>query len=258
MASGTASGVEWHRNPGNRPLPRLDRPERISLIRGHFRWVRRRGAARGVNGIAPSRGASGSLIRGVLVVGTLPDGRSSASRDPAGHGLNERAVSSTGGCQGPQWQRWRAARACCCPGRRRRGRGIRRRRLACSPSDSGSTLVAGRRSPRAAASALFGGRGPACACAASGGGVAAAALAAWRERGDIDSLAIAPTGVGFVVETKTRTYDHRHLARVHEQAAWLSRRRRRWCRPARCRWSVVRARGVQRLEQNVSSSRSIG
>ncbi len=74
----------------------------------------------------------------------------------------------------------------------------------------------------------------------------------WRERGDIDSLAIAPTGVGFVVETKTRTYDHRHLARVHEQAAWLSRRRRRWCRPGAvpvvC---LVRARGVQRLEQNV-------
>jgi len=74
----------------------------------------------------------------------------------------------------------------------------------------------------------------------------------WRERGDIDSLAIAPTGVGFVVETKTRTYDDRHLARVHEQAAWLTRRRRRWCRPGAvpvvC---LVRARGVQRLEQNV-------
>ena len=52
----------------------------------------------------------------------------------------------------------------------------------------------------------------------------------WRGRGDIDSLAIAPTGVAFVVETKTRAYDNRHLARVREQAAWLSRRRRRWCR----------------------------
>lgn len=74
----------------------------------------------------------------------------------------------------------------------------------------------------------------------------------WRGRGDIDSLAIAPTGVGFVVETKTRTYDERHLAQVHEQAAWLSRRRRRWCRggavPVVC---LVRAYGVQRLEQNV-------
>jgi hypothetical protein len=74
----------------------------------------------------------------------------------------------------------------------------------------------------------------------------------WRGRGDIDSLAIAPTGAGFVVETKTRTYEDWHLVRVREQAAWLSRRRRRWCRrgavPVVC---LVRPRGVQRLEQNV-------
>jgi len=59
-------------------------------------------------------------------------------------------------------------------------------------------------------------------------------------------------GVSFVVEAKTRTYDDRHLARVREQAAWLSRRRRRWCRrgavPVVC---LVRPRGVQRLEQDV-------
>lgn len=74
----------------------------------------------------------------------------------------------------------------------------------------------------------------------------------WRGRGDIDSLAIGPTSVSFVVETKTRTYDDRHLARVRKQAAWLSRRRRRWCRrvavPVVC---LVRPRGVQRLEQDV-------
>jgi hypothetical protein len=65
-------------------------------------------------------------------------------------------------------------------------------------------------------------------------------------------LAIAPTRVAFAIETKTRTYDDCHLARVREQAAWLSRRRRRWCRrgalPVVC---LVRARGVQRLEQNI-------
>ena len=65
-------------------------------------------------------------------------------------------------------------------------------------------------------------------------------------------VAIAPIGVGFVVETKTRAYDDRHLARVCAQAAWLSRRRRRWCRrgalPVVC---LVRARGVERIEQNV-------
>ena len=74
----------------------------------------------------------------------------------------------------------------------------------------------------------------------------------WRGRGDIDSLAIAPTGAGFVVETKTRAYDDRHLARVREQAAWLSRQRRRWCWrgavPVVC---LVRPRGIERVEREV-------
>jgi hypothetical protein len=74
----------------------------------------------------------------------------------------------------------------------------------------------------------------------------------WQGRGDIDSVAIAPTGVAVAIETKTRTYDGRHLARVHEQAAWLSRRRRRWCRhgvlAVVC---LVRVRGVQRVEDDV-------
>jgi hypothetical protein len=74
----------------------------------------------------------------------------------------------------------------------------------------------------------------------------------WQGRGDIDSLATAPTRVGFAIETKTRAYDDRHLARVRDQATWLSRRRRRWCRrgavPVVC---LVRARGVQRLERGV-------
>jgi hypothetical protein len=74
----------------------------------------------------------------------------------------------------------------------------------------------------------------------------------WRGRGDIDSLAIAPTGVAFVVETKTRAYDDRHLARVRDQAAWLWRRRRRWCRrgavPVAC---LVRPRGIERVEREV-------
>ncbi len=40
----------------------------------------------------------------------------------------------------------------------------------------------------------------------------------WRGQGDIDSVAIAPTGIAVAIETKTRTYDHGHLARVREQA----------------------------------------
>lgn len=51
----------------------------------------------------------------------------------------------------------------------------------------------------------------------------------WRGRGDIDSVAIAPTGLAFAIETKTRTFDARHLSGVREMALWLYRRRRRWC-----------------------------
>jgi len=74
----------------------------------------------------------------------------------------------------------------------------------------------------------------------------------WPRGGDIDSVAIAPTGVGFAIETKTRTYDDRHLERVREQARWLRRRRRRWCRrgalPILC---VVRAVGMEHYERRV-------
>lgn len=73
-----------------------------------------------------------------------------------------------------------------------------------------------------------------------------------RGRGDIDSVAIAPTGVGFAIETKTRMFDARHLAHARQTAAWLYRRRRRWCRrgalPVLC---VVRARGLERVEDGV-------
>ncbi|MGA2013213.1 MAG: nuclease-related domain-containing protein [Solirubrobacteraceae bacterium] len=74
----------------------------------------------------------------------------------------------------------------------------------------------------------------------------------YRGRGDIDSVAIAPTGIAFTIETKTRTFDARHLAGVREMAAWLYRRRRRWCPrgalPVLC---IVRARGLERVEDEV-------
>jgi len=74
----------------------------------------------------------------------------------------------------------------------------------------------------------------------------------WRGRGDIDSVAISPTGIAVAIETKTRTYDGRHLARVCEQAAWLSRRRRRWARNGALGvMCLVRARGVERVEHDV-------
>jgi Nuclease-related domain len=74
----------------------------------------------------------------------------------------------------------------------------------------------------------------------------------WRGRGDIDSVAIAPTGLAFAIETKTRTFDAHHLASVRDMALWLYRRRRRWCRrgalPVLC---VVHARGLERVEGGV-------
>ena len=72
----------------------------------------------------------------------------------------------------------------------------------------------------------------------------------WRGRGDIDSLAIAPTRIAFAIETKTRAYDDHHLARVREQAAWMSRRRRRWCQrgavPVVCVVAHVECSGLRR------------
>jgi hypothetical protein len=73
----------------------------------------------------------------------------------------------------------------------------------------------------------------------------------WSGRGDIDSVAIAPSGLGFTIETKTRMYDARHVDRVREQAKWLGRRRRRWCHCAVPVLCVVRAARVERYERGV-------
>jgi len=73
----------------------------------------------------------------------------------------------------------------------------------------------------------------------------------WQGGGDIDSVAIAPSGLGFTIETKTRTYDERQLERVREQARWLGRRRRRWCHRAVPVLCVVRAARVERYERGV-------
>jgi hypothetical protein len=74
----------------------------------------------------------------------------------------------------------------------------------------------------------------------------------WQGDGDIDSVAIAPTDLGFAIETKTRTYDRRHLGRVGAQATCLGRHRRRWCPrgalPVLC---VVRATTAERYEHGV-------
>jgi hypothetical protein len=54
------------------------------------------------------------------------------------------------------------------------------------------------------------------------------------------------------IETKTRTYDAGHLARVRAQAEWLSRRGRRWTsRGVLGVMCLVRARRIERVEQGV-------
>ncbi len=74
----------------------------------------------------------------------------------------------------------------------------------------------------------------------------------WQGRGDIDSVAIAPNGVAVVIETKTMTYERRHLALLHDQTAWLARRRRRWARRGALGvMCLVRARGAERVEHDV-------
>ena len=74
----------------------------------------------------------------------------------------------------------------------------------------------------------------------------------YRGHGDIDSVAIAPTGISFAIETKTRTFHPRHLANTREMAAWLCRRRRRWCRAgARAVLCVVSAKSLERVENDV-------
>jgi hypothetical protein len=74
----------------------------------------------------------------------------------------------------------------------------------------------------------------------------------WQGRGDIDSIAIAPTGIACAIETKTRTFDDHHLALVHEMAIWLQARRRRWCPagalPVLC---VVHASRLERVQADV-------
>jgi hypothetical protein len=74
----------------------------------------------------------------------------------------------------------------------------------------------------------------------------------WPGRGDLDSVAIAPTGIGFVIETKTTRFDPEHVERAAEMARWLqARRRSRFPNGARPVLCVVRAHQVQQTEAGV-------
>jgi hypothetical protein len=67
---------------------------------------------------------------------------------------------------------------------------------------------------------------------------------AWPGGGDIDHLVRSPQGVGFAIETKTRSFNQGQLDRTLNTARWAAGRRRRYPRgvvPVLC---VVRSRGL--------------
>ena len=71
----------------------------------------------------------------------------------------------------------------------------------------------------------------------------------WPGRGDLDHVLRSPSGMGFVIETKTLRYSRAHVVRTIEAARWLARKRRRYpcgVLPVVC---VTRARRVERFEQ---------
>jgi len=45
---------------------------------------------------------------------------------------------------------------------------------------------------------------------------------AYGGRGDIDSVVIAPTGIAFAIEIKTRSFERGRVAAVRAMAVWLS------------------------------------
>ncbi len=75
----------------------------------------------------------------------------------------------------------------------------------------------------------------------------------WPGRGDLDHVVRSPSGMGFVIETKTLRFSHAHLARTIDAARSLARRRRHYPRgvvPVVC---VARARSLERLVGNLLS-----
>ena len=69
--------------------------------------------------------------------------------------------------------------------------------------------------------------------------------------GDLDHLVRSPSGIGFVIETKTLRYSPAHVARTIQAARWLALRRRHYpcvVVPVIC---VVRARSLEHADGNL-------
>jgi hypothetical protein len=73
----------------------------------------------------------------------------------------------------------------------------------------------------------------------------------WAGRGDLDHVARAPSGLGFVIETKTRSYSAAHVERTLRAARWLARRRRRYPAGVIAVICVTRPTGLERVESAV-------
>ncbi|MGZ8649063.1 MAG: nuclease-related domain-containing protein [Solirubrobacteraceae bacterium] len=79
----------------------------------------------------------------------------------------------------------------------------------------------------------------------------------WPGRGDLDHVLRSPSGVGFVIETKTLRYSRAHVRRTIEAARRLARERRRYPRgvlPVMCGPALGESSRCRRVR---SSSRSI-
>jgi hypothetical protein len=71
----------------------------------------------------------------------------------------------------------------------------------------------------------------------------------WPGRGDLDHVLRSPSGMGFVIETKTLRYSRAHVVRTVDAARWLARKRRHYPHgvlPVVC---VTRTRRVERFEE---------
>jgi Nuclease-related domain len=73
----------------------------------------------------------------------------------------------------------------------------------------------------------------------------------WPGPGDLDHVVRAPSGVGFLIETKTLRFTRGHLERTGEAARWVGRRRRRYPRGVHPVICLARARAVERVHDGV-------
>jgi len=70
----------------------------------------------------------------------------------------------------------------------------------------------------------------------------------WPGRGDLDHVLRSPSGMGFVIETKTLRYRRAHVERTIDAARWLARRRRHYPRGVMPVVCVTRARQLERAQ----------